>query len=133
MMLPLATRSAAPAKAEVHGRFRCISKTSTCKNFVYAAYRATILNADMVNLESICLKLAESCEKLPGKSVFLASKTTVNYNRRFDINHGAPGALLKLHNRIRALPAHRIALPHLGPHASKQFKTGGAANNYQNA
>ena len=40
-----------------------------------------MFNADMVNSESECLELPDFCEKLPGKSVFLAFKTTVNYKR----------------------------------------------------
>ncbi len=47
-----------------------------------------MVNTHMVNRESKSLKLVELRLKLPGKSEFLAFKTTVNYNRRSRINPG---------------------------------------------
>ncbi len=41
-----------------------------------------MVKANVVNPTPACLKQAEFCEKLPGKSEFLALKTTVNYNRK---------------------------------------------------
>ena len=57
-----------------------------CKKSANAAYGAVMLNADMVNLETWCLKLVEFCKKLLGKSEFLSFKTTVKYDVRFDLN-----------------------------------------------
>jgi hypothetical protein len=56
------------------------------KNSVHAAYGATILNARMVNGDSLCQNLPVFCKKMPRKNDFLAFKNTVNYKRRFDLN-----------------------------------------------
>jgi hypothetical protein len=87
------------AEAIHGGRIRCdgaFAKHNNSKNLDNAAYGATMFNARMVNSVSKWLKLTEMSEKLPGKSVFLAFKTTVNYNRRFWINHEVAGRVWKL-------------------------------------
>ncbi len=46
-----------------------------------------MVNAAMVNFRFERLKLPGFEPKLPGKNVFSAFKTTVKYNRRFDLNY----------------------------------------------
>jgi hypothetical protein len=57
-----------------------------------------MINAGMLNQETAWLKLAESSAKLPGICGFLAFKTPVKYNHRFDLNQDLPGNGVRVWN-----------------------------------